>query len=85
VADTYTSVSLEVNGNGIIEEGDVGSEPIVSDPINLQPGWHDVLFRVRGTRGPVKAKLFFHESCPELAGQPVPASFFTGNLTFEVD
>ena len=53
---------------------------VVSDPVHLEPGWHDVSLEIRGRRGEVGAELRFHDSCPHLPGNPVPSSFFSASV-----
>jgi hypothetical protein len=46
----------------------------------LEPGQHDIRFLVRERRGRAHARLRFHESCPELGGQPLPARRCSASL-----
>jgi DNA-binding beta-propeller fold protein YncE len=80
VADSDDGAQLEVAGQRIIDRLWSRAGRWVSSPVWLEPGHHDIRFLVRERRGRAHARLRFHESCPELGGQPLPARRCSASL-----
>lgn len=74
VSDTDDGSWLKVDEQILIDHLWKGPGRRVSDAIWLEEGWHDIKFFVLEKYGNARAKLEFHESCPELGGIVIPPS-----------
>ncbi len=82
VADTDDGARLSIDGNKLLEA--FWQEPgrRTSEAIELAEGWHRLEFQCREASGDARARLLFHESCPELGGEVIPPARCAARMSF---